>query len=71
MGFGASRTAGRGGDDGNIGSSGVKVFGLGDATSTCTKCGCLCGRGEMSIRSFIGPGEDDGRGGVVTHSAGS
>ena len=43
--------------------SSVADLGLGDGTSTCAKCGCLCGRGEMSMRSFIGPGEDDGKGG--------
>jgi hypothetical protein len=37
--------------------------------STCAKKGVLCGRGEMSMHSFIGPGEDDGRGGVVVFSA--
>jgi hypothetical protein len=37
--------------------------------STCAKKGALCGRGEMSMHSFIGPGEDEGRGGVVVFSA--
>jgi hypothetical protein len=69
MGLGASKTAGRGGDDCIAVSSSTADLGVGDETSTCTKCGCLCGSGEISIRSFIGPGEDDGRGGVVTHSA--
>lgn len=68
IGRGASRGSGRGGDDCKRESSGVVDFGLGEGTSTCTKCGCLCGRGEMSIRSFSGPGDDDGRGGVVTLS---
>jgi hypothetical protein len=68
-GFGASRNAGRSGDDGIVMSS-VRVWpGVGDWTSICAKYGCLCGSGEISIRSFIGPGEEDGRGGVVTHSA--
>jgi len=67
-GFGASKNAGRGGDDGITISSGVWP-GVGDWTSICAKYGCLWGRGEMSIRSFNGPGEEDGRGGVVTHSA--
>jgi hypothetical protein len=30
--------------------------------------GALCGKGDMSIESFPGPGEDDGRGGVVMFS---
>lgn len=69
MGRGASTGTGRGGEDCMIDPSSVADFGLGDETSICAQCGCLCGRGEISIRSFIGPGEDDGRGGVVTLSA--
>lgn len=42
--------------------------GVGDCISNCEKNGALCGSGEMSIHSFIGPGEDEGRGGVVTFS---
>ncbi len=67
-GLGASKNDGRGGEDGMTSSSGV-CPGVGDCTSICAKYGCLWGRGEMSIRSFNGPGEEDGRGGVVTHSA--
>jgi hypothetical protein len=37
--------------------------------SVCAKKGVLCGRGEMSMHSFNGPGDDDGRGGVVVFSA--
>lgn len=36
--------------------------------SMLEKYGCLWGRGEMSILSFNPPGEDEGRGGVVTKS---
>jgi hypothetical protein len=36
--------------------------------SICAK-GVLCGSGEMSMRSFNGPGEDEGSGGVVAFSA--
>jgi hypothetical protein len=46
----------------------VADFGVGDETSICAQRGCLWGRGEISMRSFMGPGEDDGRGGVVTLS---
>ena len=31
--------------------------------------GALCGSGDVSMESIPGPGEDDGGGGVVTHSA--
>jgi hypothetical protein len=30
--------------------------------------GALWGSGDMSMESFPGPGDEDGRGGVVTHS---
>ena len=30
--------------------------------------GALCGRGDMSMASFAGPGEDEGMGGVVVFS---
>src|ERR1700755_1248053 len=43
-GFGASKNAGRGGDDGIKYSSGV-LPGVGDWTSICAKYGCLWGRG--------------------------
>lgn len=67
FGLGASRNAGRGGDEGIISS--LTCPGVGDWTSICVaKYGCLCGRGEMSILSSNGPGEDDGMGGVVTQS---
>ena len=68
VGLGAS--IGLGGDDAiSMSSSGVG-WGVGDWTWICaTWYGCLWGRGETSIRSCIGPGEEDGRGGVVTDSA--
>ena len=31
--------------------------------------GALCGRGDMSIESLTGPGDEEGRGGVVVLSA--
>jgi len=34
-----------------------------------TEKGTLCGSGDISIESFPGPGDDDGRGGVVVLSA--
>lgn len=34
-----------------------------------TKVGFLCGRGDISITSIAGAGEDDGRGGVVIMSS--
>lgn len=69
VGFGAS-TFCRGGDEGIVASSTIGVwFGVGDCwTSICEKNVCLCGSGDMSIMSCIGPGEDDGNGGVVTKS---
>ena len=30
--------------------------------------GALCGRGDISMESFPGPGEEEGGGGVVAHS---
>jgi hypothetical protein len=51
-----------------IDPSSVADLGLGVEISICAQRGCLCGRGEISMRSFIGPGEEDGRGGVVTLS---
>lgn len=39
-----------------------------DSTSAATTKGALWGSGERSMDSFIGPGEEEGRGGVVTHS---
>ncbi len=43
-----------------------------DATScwVTREYGTLCGRGEISIESFPGPGEEEGSGGVVTFSNG-
>lgn len=50
-------------------SSSVPVnTGVGDGSSIWAKNGTLWGSGEISIRSFNGPGEDEGSGGVVTHS---
>lgn len=46
---------------------GVNI-GVGDATSTCMQKGILCGRGDTSMSSVVGPGDDEGRGGVVTKS---
>lgn len=68
FGLGASRNAGRGGEEGIMISS-FTCPGVGDWTSICVaKYGCLCGRGEISILSSNGPGDDDGMGGVVTQS---
>ena len=39
-----------------------------DSTSATTTKGALWGSGDRSMGSFIGPGEEEGRGGVVTHS---
>lgn len=49
-------------------STGVER-GVGEVTSIWLQKGALCGRGDMSISSLSWPGEDDGRGGVVTHAA--
>lgn len=68
IGLEASKGAGRGGEDCIVTSSSGVDFGVGDWTSICAKYGCLCGRGDMSIRSCKGPGEDDSKGGVVAHS---
>lgn len=73
VGLGASKNAGLGGDDGITSSSGVSKMlgvwpGVGDCNSIAAKYGCLCGKGEMSILSSSGPGEEDGIGGVVTQS---
>lgn len=45
--------------------------GGGDSTSirVTTEKGALWGRGEMSIESIPGPGDEDGKGGVVVVSA--
>lgn len=40
--------------------------GVGDCISTWAKKGVLCGRGDSSMYSTTGAGEDEGRGGVVT-----
>jgi hypothetical protein len=64
VGLGASANSARGGDDSMVTSSSGVDLGVGDWTSICAKYGCLCGSGEMSIRSFSPPGEEDGRGGV-------
>ena len=57
---------GRGGDDCiSTSRSGVEI-GVGEWIWICAWNGCLWGSGEISIRSCIGPGDDDGRGGVVT-----
>lgn len=45
-------------------SSGVYP-GVGDCI---VKNGILWGRGDISMLLFMGPGEEDGRGGVVAHS---
>ena len=44
--------------------------GVGDWISirVAARYGALCGRGEISIESFPGPGEDEGSGGVITLS---
>ncbi len=42
--------------------------GVGDCNSISTAGmkANLCGRGEISIKSLVGSGDDDGTGGVVT-----
>ena len=47
-------------------SAGVRS-GVGDCSpiSTVGLKGALCGKGEMSIESLVGNGDDDGTGGVV------
>lgn len=44
------------------------MSGVGDCNtiSTAGLKGILCGRGEISIESLVGAGDDDGTGGVVT-----
>lgn len=41
----------------------------GVSTSVVTTKGALCGRGDISIDSLQGPGEEDGGGGVVVKSS--
>lgn len=49
-------------------NSSVNVsIGVGSTCVSTTK-GVLCGRGDMSIDSYRGPGEEEGGGGVVTLS---
>ncbi len=46
-------------------------MGVGDVISICVEAnGVLCGRGDTSISSVrgAGPGEEEGKGGVVTNS---
>ena len=47
-------------------SAGVRS-GVGDCKpiSTAVLKAGLCGRGEMSMESLVGPGDDEGTGGVV------
>lgn len=68
-GFEASNELERIGDEPiAVSSTGVPA-GVGEAISICAeKYGCLCGRGDISILSFNGPGEEEGRGGVVAQS---
>ena len=43
--------------------------GVGESISTLKlENGALCGSGDMSIESLPGPGDEDGRGGVVVCS---
>lgn len=51
-----------------ISSLAAARFGEGEWMSILEKYGCLWGRGEMSILSSNPPGEEEGRGGVVTKS---
>lgn len=68
-GFGASNKLGRIGDDPIVVSSIGVPPGVGEAISICAeKYGCLWGRGEISILSFNGPGDEEGNGGVVAES---
>lgn len=56
-----------GAGESNIISSSVGVEpGVGDVTSNCTQNADLCGRGDTSMCSIIGAGDDEGSGGVVT-----
>ncbi len=43
------------------------VSGVG-STRVVTMKGALCGSGDISIESFPGPGEEEGRGGVLARS---
>lgn len=47
-------------------SAGGVWLGVGESTTKLEKNGCLCGSGEMSMRSSRGPGDEEGIGGVVT-----
>lgn len=49
-------------------SSSIGVIWGAGSTSIGTTKGALCGRGEISIESFPGPGDEDGIGGVVVLS---
>lgn len=60
MGAGESRTMDS--------SPGVDV-GVGEQARIILQEGVLCGRGETSMCSSIGAGEDGGSGGVVTKSS--
>ena len=72
VGFGLRPSSG---DDGrgelvSIFISIVDTTGVGESISALKlENGALCGRGDISIESFPGPGDDDGRGGVVVCSA--
>lgn len=46
-------------------SAGVET-GVGEVTSIWLEKGALWGNGEMSMNSLSWPGDDDGKGGVVT-----
>jgi hypothetical protein len=69
IGRGASKKDGLGGEE-RISSSWRAGWGVGDCTSICcTKYGILWGKGEISICSSSGTGDEDGSGGVVVFSA--
>lgn len=57
----------------NIGESVAEESGVGEfrsrSTSVVTMKGGLCGKGDMSMVSMAGAGDDDGSGGVVMDSS--
>lgn len=69
MSWGNSKGGGSIGDGSDITeeSAGVRS-GVGDCSSISSTGlkRSLCGKGEMSMESLVGPGGDEGTGGVVT-----
>jgi hypothetical protein len=67
--LGGARNCGMGGEDIITSSLVSSCDGVGDRTSIWAVNAGLWGKGEMSILSSRGPGEEDGSGGVVTVSS--